>query len=200
MPNLVFIAGPQGAGKTTLVSLLCGPDIFMPELKTKTISLELEPLSRLALKICQRSLENVEYMQIAQQHPDKVIIGNRCIYDQEAFNEVYLKRGWLDEETAETYRQLTKKFYLPELQEPFALILNPGFGVVQQHLKQRWKSEGAKWRETDTEYIRLACEAYEQFKGREKIYYIDHEIDLKSEHECKAIINWLHEVREIQLG
>ena len=138
--NLVFIAGPQGAGKTTLVNLLCGPDVIVPDLVTKTISLDTNPEMRLALKICQRALENFEYIKIARVNPEKIVLGNRCIYDQEAFGEVYVRRGWLSQETQSHYNQMAKAFYPSQLHNPRAIVLNPGFSVVWRHLQHRWQT------------------------------------------------------------
>lgn len=189
--NLVFLSGPQGAGKTTLINLLVGPEIISPDLETKTIPIDIEPEKRAALKICQRSLENFEYLKIAEKNPEKIILGNRCIYDQFAFNEVFYKRGWTEEKTKNELDKASFLFYLPELHSPRAIILNPGFEIVKHHLQERWKKEEKKWREGDLEYIQLACKVYERFKDRKKILYINHKIDLKNESEKEEIIKWI---------
>ena len=194
--NLVFLSGPQGAGKTTLINLLAGPEIISPELETKTLKFDIDPKKRIALKICQRSLENFEYLQIARQNPEKVILGNRCIYDQYAFNEVFVKRGWIKEEEKERYDENSRLFYLPELHAPRAIVLNPDFNIVTQHLEKRWQTEGVKWREQDSEYIWLACEAYKSFRDREEILYIDHRIDLKDKTEKDRITDWILQVKK----
>lgn len=189
--NLVFITGPQGGGKTTLVNLLRGPVILIPELKTKTISLNTEPTLRLSLKICQRALENFEYLTIAQTNPNKTVIGNRCIYDQDAFNEVYVRRGWFPREKKEHYNAVARMFYPQELHNPRAIVLNPGFEVVWRHLNQRWQTEEKKWNEDDQEYIRIACEVYEPPRDNPRVLYIDHEIDLTTDQDIKAVRRWL---------
>ncbi len=194
--NLFFLSGPQGGGKTTLANLLGGPNIFVPKLETKTMSLDVNPRQRLALKICQRSLENFEYLKIARENPDKIVVGNRCIYDQYAFNEVYLKRGWIDKETKEKYDELSAMFYLDVLRKPYAIVLNPGFESVKRHLEERWKVKGKKWREDDLEYILLVCETYEAFRTNENIFYIDHEISLNSDSDINEIREWLSNCRK----
>ena len=193
MENLIFFSGPQGGGKTTLVNLLSGPGIIVPKLKTRTISMNSEPNIRLALKICQRALENFEYMQIAQTHPNEIVLGNRCIYDQESFNEVYVRRGWLSQKEQKKYDSMARMFYHPKLQKPKAIVLNPGFDVVWRHLEKRWLTEDKKWRENDKDYIKIACDVYEKFREAEDILYINREICLDSSRDTDTIRSWLEE-------
>lgn len=190
MKNLIFLSGPQGGGKTTLIKLLEGPKFFSPELETKSISLDTEPELRAALKICQRSLENFEYWKIAEKNSDKIILGNRCIYDQFAFNEVYEKKGWIDSSARKKYDELSLAFYPEFLHRPRAIVLNPGFDVVWKHLQKRWKEKEKKWREEDSEYIKLACKAYERFSVMEDIFYFDRKIDLETKGDFDLIKDW----------
>ncbi|MDD5191876.1 MAG: AAA family ATPase [Candidatus Nanoarchaeia archaeon] len=195
--NLFFLCGPHGSGKTTLASLLAEKEnVLVPELFSRTIKLNTDPKDRLVLKICQRSLENFEYLETARRNPDKIVLGNRCIYDQLTYNLVYAYRGWLDKNKVEKYNLLSENLYINSLKEPFAIVLNPGFDVVKKHLEKRWQEKGKKWREDDWEYDRLACDVYEQFKDNEKIFYINHEIDLNSGDEISRVYEWMKEIKE----
>ncbi len=189
--NLLFISGPQGGGKTTLLEAISDERILIPQLETKTTSFDVKPLNRIALKICQRCLENFESYQVAIKNPDKIILGNRCIYDQLAFNWVYYKRGWITEERKNYFDEVPFNLYIEELREPRAIVLNPGYNIVKEHLEKRWLKKEKKWREEDEKYIKLVCESYDRFRDNDKIYYIDHEIDLKKKEEIDNIRKWI---------
>lgn len=193
MNNLVFLSGPHGSGKTTLGNQITRVDasVMAPELYSRNIKFNTEPESRLLLKICGRSIENFEYYELARQNPNKIILGNRCIYDQQVYNRVYQRKGWISQEALELANVLSRNFYMPELRNPRAIILNPGFDICKKHLEKRWNEKGKKWREEDEEYLNLACGEYSKLKDDKKIFYINHEIDLNDLSEATKITNWM---------
>jgi deoxyadenosine/deoxycytidine kinase len=197
--NLFFLCGPHGSGKTTLSRELEKEGIVVPELYSRNIKFDISPKERLLLKICGRSVENFEYLQIARKNPDKIILGNRCIYDQQVYDQVYYERGWISGEDFYLSNVLALNFYIEELRNPFAVVLNPGFEVVLEHLKKRWREKGKKWREDDLEYTRFACGAYESLQGRERVFYIDHEIDLKSQEDVREVSEWINKISKREL-
>ncbi len=201
MNNLVFISGPQGAGKSTLLEAIKNKDVLVPKLKTLTPSLfEGSPQERRPLKICQRALENFEYLSIARKNPEKIVLGDRCIYCIYAFGEVYARRGWISHSENEFYNLLASKMFLPELLNPSAIVLNPGFDAVWRHLENRWKTHEKKWREDDREYIKYACESYEVYRDNSKVLYIDHVIDMSIGSDAAEIYSWLERTTGISLS
>lgn len=122
---------------------------------------------------------------------DFVRAGNRCVYDQKAFNEVYVRCGWFAQKERERYDALATLLYPSALHNPWAIVLNPGFEVVWQHLRRRWETEEKKWREDDCAYIRHACDAYTLLKNNPRVLYIDHEIDLMTDRDTKTVKTWL---------
>ena len=193
--NLFYLCGPHGSGKTTLGTELAGenPRILIPELYSRNTKFKTDPRYRQMLKLCGRAIENFEYLETAKKTPDKIILGNRCIYDVLAYHWVYHSRGWVSKEDYETYVKYTAEIFLHENAKPYGIVLNPGFDAVMRHLEKRWQEKGKKWREDDLEYARLACKAYERFQGRDDILYIDREINLESRLEVKEGNEWLME-------
>ena len=194
MKNLFFISGPQGAGKTTLLEKISGPDIIFPDVQLIRSKFDTSPEFRIQLKICQRAIENFCYYNIANQNPEKTVIGNRCIYDQLVFDEVYVKLGWITEDYRKKLDESSQLFYHPNLINPNVIILNPGFDVVKRHLEERWIKKGKKWKEDNEEYVRLACEGYEKYKDKDNVLYIDHEINLERKEEFESTIEWLRKM------
>ena len=198
--SLIFLSGPHGSGKTTLLNRILAeiPDTISPELKTKTSKFDVNPKDRRILKICQRIIENFEYLQIAERTPEKTVLGNRCIYDNDAYTLAYHARGWITKDELERYERMTYDLYLPQLQEPLAIVLNPPFPVVKAHLEKRWEEKGKKWRENDLEYLTAACNAYTTFKERPNVHYIDHEVNLSGKNDIQEIANWFEQLRTKQ--
>ncbi|MFH1916940.1 MAG: deoxynucleoside kinase [Nanoarchaeota archaeon] len=195
--SLIFLSGPHGSGKTTLLNRILAeiPDTISPELKTTTSKFDVDPKDRRILKICQRILENFEYLQIAERNPEKIVLGNRCIYDNDAYTLAYHARGWITQEELERYERMTYDLYLPQLQEPLAIVLNPPFPVVKAHLEKRWQEKGKKWRENDLEYLAAACDAYTPFKDKPNVHYINHEIDLSGGKDVQEIAEWFQNLK-----
>jgi len=193
--NLFFISGPHGSGKTTLLDALQGRDdkILLPELYSRTIKFETQPFDRLILKLCGRVIENFECLEIARNNPERIIIGNRCVYDQEVYARVYHKRGWIDEEELNLTWGLRQDAFLEAITTPRAIVLNPGYESVKRHLEKRWSEGKKKWHEDDEQYTLLACKEYEALHGRDNVLYLDHEIDLRDTFEVERITGWIYE-------
>ncbi len=197
-PNLIFLSGPHGSGKTTLLNILLKdiPFSMSPELETRTLKFDIEPKERLILKVCQRSLENYEYLDISDKNPGRLILGNRCIYDQQAYNAAYCLMGWISKDELETCNQLAENFYINSLKEPYAIVLNPPLEKIKEHLERRWAEKGKKWREGDMGYLKIVNDVYKMFRDKEKIFYIDKEIDLKTKKEVCEIAEWVKDISE----
>lgn len=194
--NLIYLCGPHGSGKSTLAEKLKRKNarVLIPELFSRNVKFNIEDEEyRQVLKICSRAIENFEFLQIAKENPEKIVLGNRCLHDVLAYNWVYFNRGWIPKDTYERYNQYARDFFRQDNSEPFAIILNPEFEACKSHLEKRWLEKGKKWREEDLEYARLACEAYKRLEGMNNTMYIGHEIDLENR-EVESISEWLDEV------
>ncbi len=192
--NLVFISGPHGAGKTTLVERLQQEysEIIVPELKTTTPKFHTNPSDRQKLKLSQKAIESFEALEIAREQPERIIIGNRCRYDCDAYSLAFHKLGWITLEDHEKLLQIGKFIYTAELYSPLAIVLNPPFEVVKKRLQGRWKKEEKKWNEDDMDYCQAACSAYEQFKTNPRILY------LTDSNNLEKIMSWLERNIEIK--
>lgn len=193
LDNLIYLCGPHGSGKTTLSErlALANEKVLIPELYCRNVKFDTDSNYRHILKVGSRAIENFEYLQIAQQNPDKIVIGNRCVYDVLTYNEVYLKKGWINIDEYQNVKKMADILFINENANPKAILLNPGFDAVKRHLEKRWGEKGKKWREEDLEYANLACLEYEKLKGHRGIYYIDHEISLEDSSVIDELNGWI---------
>ncbi len=206
LKNLVFVSGPHGSGKSTLITNLVEgiPNAISPALRTRSPQfywggdeevLEMNFFHRQALKYAQRAFENYEYLAVAKREPDKLVIGDRCIYDAHAYREAGIKLGWLTEEQDLKIERDLKILNPLELLEPHCIILNPGFEVCRKHLERRWKETGwVKFMETDLKYLRTVCESFEAFKDKEEFFYIGDELDYSRESQLNGLRNWVDSI------
>ncbi|MEK6846385.1 MAG: AAA family ATPase [Nanoarchaeota archaeon] len=192
-PNLFYLSGPHGSGKTTLEQLLKEADtrILVPELISNAPKFDIEPVYRQRMKLCERAIENYEYLKLAREHPERLVLGNRCLYDVLAYHWVYYAKGWISQEEFNFHNRYAQELFLEENASPNCIVLNPSYPVVQRHLEERWKSKPKKWGEDDERYTQLACEVYERLEGRENVFYIDHEINLQDSPEIPRILRWM---------
>ena len=192
--NLIYLCGPHGSGKTTLGKEIRKEDsrIVIPELFSRNVKFSIEDAEyRQVLKIGARAIENFEYLNYAKNNPEKIILGNRCIYDVLAYNWIYFMKGWINEQTYNNYNLFTLCSFKNENLEPLAIIVSPGMDAVKRHLQKRWNEKGKKWREEDMQYAKLACQAYERFNFKKNILYLDKEINLESGEDIKIAYKWI---------
>ena len=181
MSNLIFLCGPHGGGKTTLEKRLqevC-PRILLPELTTKTPKFHTSSVERITMKLCERAIENYEALRIAKQNPGRIVLANRCIYDADAYADVYLALGWINGEEHADQHSFARFAFPKEVHKPYAVVLNPQPEVVWGRLQKRWLEEEKKWNEDDKEYCLAACKAYEQFEDEPRIWYMKDNEDVE---------------------
>ena len=203
LKNLVFVSGPHGSGKSTLISKLIEkiPYAISPQLRTKTPQFywggdeditKMDFFHRQALKYAQRAIENYEYLMIARREQDKLVIGDRCIHDAHVYGEAGTTLGWLTKEQSSKIEENLRILNQPDLLDPYCIILNPGFEVCKEHLKKRWKETGwIKFMETDLRYLEVVCESFKGFQGREDFFYIGDEPDYSKAEILDELVEWI---------
>jgi len=192
MKNLVFISGPQGAGKSTLIEKLRGPDIIISDFEIDLPKPDSLPFERQKLKISQKVLEGAHNLTLSVANPDKTVIGNRCIYDVLTYNTSFRLRFWYGRDEEMMLNQLAREMFSESLISPFAIVLNPGYKVVRKHLEERWAKKGKKWREDDEMYLKIVCQEYGDFRHKSGIFYIYHEVNLNSDGEIASLRRWIN--------
>src|SRR3989338_11582183 len=93
---VVYMSGVHGSCKSTLLQallaersdLVLGPEVALPSLSSF--------FERQAGRHCRYFLQACSYVHFAQEHPEKIVFGDRCCYDGLAYALAYHKLGWVD--------------------------------------------------------------------------------------------------------
>lgn len=136
----IFISGPHGGGKSTLISnLKNASDLFLENDFDIDFTIDFPSIS--SLSHFERSLMRfyhrffiASYAQkLARENPEKVILTNRTVYDSAAYVNAYYKLKWISEDQFQKLDFMIKNFFF----RPYAIILNPPLEVIKNRLGKR---------------------------------------------------------------
>ena len=177
----IFIAGPHGSGKTTLISkLIVKSDRFIKDDYEIDFSNDMETLSsmtifekclirlyhrfytaELAIKKCGMSKEN-----------DKILVVDRSIYDSLVYIEVEYKLGELSDEQYHKLREIVDNSLA--MIEPYTVVLNPNPEEIVRRLEirratgTRKKRDQMSAREDNVDYVGKMNDEFIKIYNKEK--------------------------------
>ncbi|KKT20947.1 hypothetical protein A3G55_00320 [Candidatus Giovannonibacteria bacterium RIFCSPLOWO2_12_FULL_44_25] len=191
----IFISGPHGGGKSTLLNKLSGvSNLFLENNFDIDFTVDFPSLS--SLSHFERSLIRLYHRffiahyanSLAKSCPDKFIITNRTIYDSEAYINVYRKLNWISKAEFETLDFVMKNFG----DRPNAIILNPSLHTIKSRLRTRRDMATRTNRDkvfvgedTDT-FLSNLHNYFQRFKHTASVLYIKD----NGNAEIKKIISW----------
>ena len=196
----IFVSGPHGAGKTTLINRLAGNsgrflvndyDIDFPsEFPTIKYMSHFETcLVRLYHRIY-----SAEYArQLAVKTPQRVVITSRGIYDSKAYIHTYHTLGWITRKQADKLN-----FVVDSIDETLynTIILNPKTSVVSERLSIR-KTRGERkerdilFNDEDTEdFLEILGDFFLSLKDKRNILFLED----NGEDDFIRIEEWLESV------
>ena len=155
--HVVYISGPHGSGKSTLVSRL---KEISPELQVQEQLAHLESLQEMTERaIWRTALHAIEHrmnLTKAERCPDQTIIGDRCYFDDLVYWRAFLRLGWITQRQLHNYTRLQDETYrLMDTPKPTRIVLLcPPYEWNLARVKQRWyEGEHVKWNEDNFTYL-----------------------------------------------
>lgn len=196
MNQPIFLSGPHGGGKSTLLDQLKKqmPALFLEN--DFDIDFTVDFPSITSLSHFERSLIRLYHRffiahyanSLAEKHQDKFILTNRTIYDSESYINVYRKLNWISEAEFQKLDFIIKNFSM----RPSAILLNPPLSIIKERLEKRRVEATRTNRDTIFEsedsdvFLENLHDYFEKFKSDKNILYIED----NGEAEIKKIVNW----------
>jgi thymidylate kinase len=190
---IVYFSGPHGAGKSSLIRGICeySSDFIAYPDRLKFAHVD-EPALRQKSKIAKIFQEYCDQLDFEKENPDKIVLGDRCIYDCMVYSNAYQKIGWISAEQNNDNKRLSE--ILNECYPSHLVVLNPRYETLVSHIQQRWKRGEKKWREENQGYLKAVHDEFESlpeyFRGK-NLLYLGKEAPV--EDEVDETISWMNE-------
>lgn len=163
--RVIYLCGPHGVGKSTLIESL-KEDIINIDIVEQIAHMESlsEMMNRQIWRNTLHIIEHRQNLMGAASKPRSFILGDRSTFDDEAYQDAFLKLGWLSQEEYTNVQKLINFTYeLTSTPKPcrFIVVLPPYDWNVAR-LEERWnEGDELKWRENDLAYLVKVREAFE---------------------------------------
>lgn len=180
----IFIAGPHGSGKTTLISKLVeGSDRFIKDDFTIDFSNEMESLPTMTIfEKCLIRLYHrfftaeFAYKKCMNTDDDKILIIDRSIYDSLVYIEVEHKLGELNEEQYTKLMEIVNSGL--DMIKPYTVVLNPDPEEIVARLNRR-KATGTRKkrdklcaREDNVDYVGMMNDEFIKLYANDRVMHI----------------------------
>ena len=160
--RLVYLCGAHGSGKSTLLSRLTTREHLIAAERFHVAIHAHEPLVRAIKRALKYYLEYRWHRRLLARWEDKVLIGDRCIYDTIAYVSAYKSLGWLSPEERKMVWQFAKSLFAKSGWPDRVLFLCPPVEQLEVQLRARWSEGEVGWREKDLNYLRITATSFEK--------------------------------------
>jgi len=162
--SVIHFSGPHASGKSTLIRRLEDNPYFMRFERLPLPKCD-ETFERVKLRTARFYLQSFLENELAAQHPDKHVLSDRCIYDNIAYVNAFLRLGWITQSQMDEFLGLYEQFFPPERRPQTVVFLDLPMSTLVDQLQRRWESRPKKWREENLEYLsevrRAFCDFYD---------------------------------------
>lgn len=195
----IFLSGPHGGGKTTLINKLKESNLFIENDFDIDFTIDFPSIASLShferslVRIYHRFYLNNYAEKLVVQNPEKIVLTNRTVYDSESYINVYNSLGWITPHQFEKLNHVLQNFSI----QPYAIVLNPPFETILQRLQSRrdqairTNRDKIFQNEDSDEFLLHLRDYFEKFKNNEQVLYLEDNSDA----EIAKIINWVQTLR-----
>jgi len=188
----IYFSGTHGAGKSSLIKAVARlPDFISYPDRLKLAKVDKPYFLRQKSKIAKIFQEYCDLLEFEKQHPDKIILGDRCIYDCFVYGNAYERLGWITKQENQELKDLGA--ILEECWPDNLVVLNPPYETLVDHIHQRWKTKQKKWNEDNFDYLRAVHEEFKKLPDyyQGNLLYIDEKVSIERERDMTT--EWIKE-------
>lgn len=167
LDKVVYVAGIHGSGKSTLVRDLAERNNgFVAHKREHRVKLD-DTFLRLIWRVSKYWIEAQEQADLVRENPGKIILGNRCIYDNFGYAEGFSNLNWISQEDLVQHSDVFRALFDREFRPRNVVHLNPPIDWIKGNLERRWAETGKrKWRESDFEYLKATLDGCRRVYSR----------------------------------
>lgn len=198
----VFLSGPHGSGKTTLINRLKAlrPDCFIENafdidfLNCFPNFQSLNHFERCLIRLYHRYFQFNYNLGQSTQNQEQTILGSRSIYDSIAYIETYRKLEIISSDDF----ALLSSVYENISPLPFVIVLNPSVGTISYRLekrrvsKEREKRDSAFAFEDTLDFLSIIHAEFEKVKSVPNVLYLTDNMD----EDINKIFHWIEKINK----
>lgn len=194
LDKIVYFSGVHGSGKSTLIKEIAKHNNFLEHTRNHSLTLE-DTYIRAVWRLTKYYIETREQIELASNNPSKMIIGDRCVYDNFAYMNAFQSLGWISNKEIKHHSDVFEALFPVELRPKLIIHISPPFDWVKNNLEKRWQKESKKWREDNFEYLELVMQSYNSIYTNTSINILHlEEIDYYK--RTDIVLNWLNTIKK----
>ncbi len=197
MKNVVYFSGSHGSGKSTLIKKLAEKDSAFSIYKKLELPQKFQDIPRrYHVRMIRYYLQAHYLNKLSKENPDKILLCDRCAYDNLAYMTGFLYFRWISKEEFQNEKRLHDFLVTENLKPKNIIYLNPPLDEVINNIKKRWKETGKKkWREDNFQYLEAVRKGFEKVYSEAdanilKIRYMD------LEKRVKESLDWIKNLKK----
>ncbi len=164
MLDPVYVCGPHGAGKTTLVRNVTADGVIAQLSRLPFPVQDVGPFERAFVRAAVYFTELLIHRAVCGGDPQTPRIGDRCVLDTLSYIRAYSKLRWISNSHACELEQSIKSLFQETAWPKTAIVLLVPPAELDVRLKKR-ANEGAeslRWRHEDRDFLFCLCESYRE--------------------------------------
>ncbi len=187
--KIIYFSGVHGSGKSTLVKEIAKNDYFLEHKRVHSLTLD-DTYIRAVWRLTKYYIEAQEQLVLSKDNENKLILGNRCVYDNFAYMNAFQKLHWVSDEEIKHHSDVFEALFSKHLLPKYVIHLAPSFDWVKERLEERWKKEDKKWREDNFKYLQKVICAYDKLYDSLSINILRLE-DIDYKERINIVLDWL---------